>query len=273
MFTFANIGPLLSLQLKSDEGISNFEFLLICLGPALAIYIWHLLKAKSWEFEILPLWSKVKLHHIMNAFICGAVHIIDADRRDASTKTALLRHTLNKFDVPKHWIQRSFERIWEDHVGIKHLARWMKRRLSEEEREMLLYMLVAMSVSDGAVTSKEFAILEELGKRIGFSTRQIQAMIAAQRQKQAREEAQSRQRDHKRREAYTSVPSASKREQAAEIFGISPLASSEEIKKTYRSLVKKYHPDRFANQSETAVNVAHERFIEIQEAYECLSAD
>jgi len=272
MLNFAEIGPLLVMPLKKDGGLSNFEFLLICLGPALAIYIYHVVKARSWEFELLPIWSRLKPRHIMNAFVCATVLIIDADRRDSKTKIAQLHHTLKKFDVPSHWIQYTVDKVWDDHVGIKHLSRWMNRRLSEEDREMLLYMLVEMSVSDGAVTTKEFAILEDLGKRIGFSTRQIQGMIAAQRQKQAREEAQSRQRDHKRREAYTSVPSASKREQAAEIFGISPLASPEEIKKTYRILVKKYHPDRFANQSETAAKVAHERFIEIQEAYESLSS-
>lgn len=263
------------LLAQNDDPITGLQIILILLffaGPVLALYLYHVVKAKIWEFELLPIWSSVRLRHIMNAFVCATVLIIDADRRDSKTKIAQLHHTLKKFDVPSHWVQYTVDKVWEDHVGIKHLARWMNRRLSEEDREMLLYMLVEMSVSDGAVTSKEFAILEDLGKRIGFSTRQIQGMIAAQRQKQAREEAQSRQRDHKRREAYTSVPSASKREQAAEIFGISPLASPAEIKKTYRILVKKYHPDRFANQSETAVKVAHERFIEIQEAYESLSS-
>lgn len=51
-----------------------------------------------------------------------------------------------------------------------------------------------------------------------------------------------------------------------QILGISKDASEEEIKKAYRNLAFKYHPDR--NQGNTE---AEERFKEVSEAYEVLS--
>jgi len=51
-----------------------------------------------------------------------------------------------------------------------------------------------------------------------------------------------------------------------EILGISRDASEEEIKKAYRRLALKYHPDRNPGDK-----VAEERFKEINEAYACLS--
>lgn len=52
-----------------------------------------------------------------------------------------------------------------------------------------------------------------------------------------------------------------------EVLGVPRTATQEEIKKAYRELVKKWHPDRHrANKKE-----AEERFKEIQEAYEVLS--
>ena len=50
-----------------------------------------------------------------------------------------------------------------------------------------------------------------------------------------------------------------------DILGVSKTASDEEIKKAYRSLAKKYHPD--LNKTEEAAN----KFKEINEAYEVLS--
>lgn len=50
-----------------------------------------------------------------------------------------------------------------------------------------------------------------------------------------------------------------------EVLGVSKTASDDEIKKAYRSLAKKYHPD-----VSTEPN-AEEKFKEVQEAYDCLS--
>ncbi|WP_297058053.1 J domain-containing protein [Thermosulfurimonas sp.] len=51
-----------------------------------------------------------------------------------------------------------------------------------------------------------------------------------------------------------------------EILGVSPDASTEEIKRAYRKLARKYHPDLNPGDKEAA-----ERFKEINEAYEILS--
>jgi curved DNA-binding protein CbpA len=52
------------------------------------------------------------------------------------------------------------------------------------------------------------------------------------------------------------------------ILGVDKKATKEEIKKQYRKLAKKYHPDRNPNNKE-----AEENFKNIQEAYEVLGDD
>jgi molecular chaperone DnaJ len=51
-----------------------------------------------------------------------------------------------------------------------------------------------------------------------------------------------------------------------EVLGVKKDASADEMKKVYRALAKKYHPDKNPNDK-----VAEERFKEIQEAYDVLS--
>jgi hypothetical protein len=56
-----------------------------------------------------------------------------------------------------------------------------------------------------------------------------------------------------------------------DILGVSKTASQDEIKKAYRNLARKYHPDRYSNASEEEKKLAENRFKEINEAYENLT--
>ena len=50
------------------------------------------------------------------------------------------------------------------------------------------------------------------------------------------------------------------------VLGVSPNATDEEIKKAYRRLSRKYHPDANINNPDKAA--AEERFKEVQAAYD-----
>lgn len=54
-----------------------------------------------------------------------------------------------------------------------------------------------------------------------------------------------------------------------EVLGVSPNATEEEVKTAYRNLVKKYHPDRYANTD--LADLANEKMQEINEAYDTIS--
>lgn len=53
-----------------------------------------------------------------------------------------------------------------------------------------------------------------------------------------------------------------------EVLGVSENASDEEIKKAYKELVKKYHPDKYQNNP--LADLAEEKLQEINEAYDIL---
>lgn len=56
-----------------------------------------------------------------------------------------------------------------------------------------------------------------------------------------------------------------------DLLGIEKTASESDIKKAYRKLAMKYHPDKFSNASEKEKKEAEEKFKEVNEAYQVLS--
>lgn len=56
-----------------------------------------------------------------------------------------------------------------------------------------------------------------------------------------------------------------------EVLGIDKNASESEIKKAYRKLAMKYHPDKFSNASDKEKEEAEHKFKEINDAYQVLS--
>ena len=56
-----------------------------------------------------------------------------------------------------------------------------------------------------------------------------------------------------------------------DLLGVEKTASENDIKKAYRKLAMKYHPDKFSNASEKEKKEAEDKFKEINEAYQVLS--
>ena len=55
-----------------------------------------------------------------------------------------------------------------------------------------------------------------------------------------------------------------------EVLGVDKNASADEIKKAYRKLAVKYHPDKVATLGEDIQKAAEEKFKAISQAYEAI---
>jgi molecular chaperone DnaJ len=55
------------------------------------------------------------------------------------------------------------------------------------------------------------------------------------------------------------------------VLGVRSGTSADEIKKAYRQLIKKYHPDVYAKSQPELQHFAHEKAKELNDAYDTLS--
>jgi len=62
-------------------------------------------------------------------------------------------------------------------------------------------------------------------------------------------------------------------DKAYKILEIEKSATDDEVKKAYRNMAKKYHPDKVITENEAIKKGAEEKFKEVQKAYETIQQE
>ena len=269
---------LVDLHSVEKEALNNHGIysvllvLFIIAAPGLVYYSLLIWRTKKWENQVLPKNSGDSDRSFAMAYLCLSVLLMKNDSRESKLKQSRLNHALSQFSYNLLDLQAEFETLLKKEIRVKHVAEWINLHLDHTEKEELFYLLIEIALIDGTIISGEYQILNDLADYCDISPKELRSMIASHMQHMAREEAKARQRRREQRREAIRRPTKSAKELAFEILGVSPHAAMDEIKKAYRNLVKKHHPDRFAGESETIIKAAEARFIEIQKAYEIVSA-
>lgn len=247
--------------------------LFLIVSPGLLLYFYHYLRVKRWEQKYLPTSKGKDSEAFMNAYICASVIMIKLDRRDAGYKIELLKKRIATLGRHPEGLIRTFDKIWENEIDERRIAKWCYRNLKEAERGDLVYMLIEIGYLDGSFLKREYDFLVRLMQRMKLPIQDLKVMMASHRQRMYREEAERQQKERERAKSRQKRTPASKsaRELAFQVLGIPVNSDESVIKKTYRSLVKKHHPDRFSQEDEAIIKAAEARFIEIQKAYEIIT--
>lgn len=198
---------------------------------------------------------------LLEAYISLGALMVRKDTSSYGEKILYLNNYFSKNFPNTHYdFGRSFTDSLKNPIRPKALSRYLNRKLPDRaDRIQIMYFLAGLSTVDGSMNQREVELLKEVNAILMLSPKDFESVIAMYTQKQSRQQ-----------QARKSVPKVSVRELACKILGVSVHASKEEIKKAYRDLVKLHHPDRFATASKQQQELAEQRFIEIQKAYEAL---
>lgn len=182
---------------------------------------------------------------------------------DSRDKMRFIHLYFNRYFKGDYNVSEEMTAALRNETNVHSIISWLNRKMkTTDEKQRLVEFLIALSMEDGAITQPEFDALIWFGKGIGFSQEQLEQWIQTKKNQQYRQQ-QSQQPPPVYR-------SASRKEEALKVFGLSEGASAVELKKNYRKLVKSHHPDALLNATAAEKEKAEERFIQIQEAYEYL---
>ncbi len=126
-------------------------------------------------------------------------------------------------------------------------------------RLQLLSFLAEIARADGRVTADEIAALKEVAQVMGLSAEDVESVLAMG----------SFNHDYQRRQSGGSTRTETPAQQLAnayKVLGIAPTATNDEVKKAYRQMALKHHPDRVATLGEDVKRAAEKKFKEINEA-------
>tara|TARA_B100000315_G_scaffold238863_1_gene257057 strand:- start:39 stop:773 length:735 start_codon:yes stop_codon:yes gene_type:complete len=135
---------------------------------------------------------------------------------------------------------RLFREILKQDLPLKAVCLQIKNNMDHPSRLQMIHILFGLSQADGDVHPLEVKIIHTISGYLGVSSKDfdsIQAMF------------------------YKDTTMAYK------ILEISPEASDNEIKKTYRKMATKFHPDKVHHLGEEFQKMAEEKFKTVNDAY------
>lgn len=136
--------------------------------------------------------------------------------------------------------------ILKQEIPVKEVCEQVRYNMEYSSRLALLHFLFNISSSDGSVDESEVSRIHQMAGYLQISAKDFESIRAM---------------FWKDREA------------AYKILEIERSATEEEIKKAYRKMALKYHPDKIAHLGEDFKQSANEKFLKVQEAYETIKAE
>lgn len=146
------------------------------------------------------------------------------------------RRADESFKVFKHIINSK-------EVSLRQICLQIDKHVSHAQRLQLIHFLYGISKADGHIDAKEVEIIEKIGAYMYINARDLDSIKAM----------------------FYKEP-----KQNYKILELDPKASDAEVKKAYRKMAMKYHPDKLSDLSESQQKMGQEKFLKVQEAYEAI---
>ncbi len=131
-------------------------------------------------------------------------------------------------------------------IPVADVCHQIRKNMDYSSRLQMLHFLFGIAQADGTVSTNEQELLKHMALNLGISEKDFESI----------------------KSMFIGNGDA-----AYKILEIEPTATVEEIKKAYRNMAMKYHPDKVSYLGEEIQNAAKEKFQKVNEAYETIKKE
>ena len=189
-------------------------------------------------------WNQGQRNSFLMSLLVLSAAVIKADGKTTSQELSTLRSFFARNFGPQ--AGNEAEEIVKDLLtkdfNLYEVCGQVRSCMDYSQRLQLYHYLVGLGACDG-LHQREIDILETIATYIGLSRSEVDSIFA-----QFRPSNDSNYR----------------------ILEISPDATNDEVKKAYRKMAVKYHPDKVATLGEDVQKAAEEKFKAVNQAYEAI---
>lgn len=146
------------------------------------------------------------------------------------------QYSANHLQTLKHFLDSG-------NIPLDQICNDIRYRVQAEVKVQILHYMFGIAKADGGVSQSELNVLTVIADMMGVSKVDFESV---------------------KNMFYRNVDSDYK------ILGIEATATDDEVKKAYRQMAIKFHPDKVASMGEEYEKGAKEKFQKIQEAYEAI---
>ncbi len=181
------------------------------------------------------------------------------------TKNTLLK-TFPKYSVSK--ISKLYNRIKSKKYNSNISFLYIQNK-THKTRLYLTYILLKIAGIDTVLTIEEETIILNFIRKLKIQKNIFEKIKQSFVKKGLKEERKILE-EQNRQKLINQFSKFMLPYEAYRIMGVSPSVTKIQLKKVYRTLAKKYHPDKYVEKSETDIQKAEEKFQEIKEAYDVI---
>ena len=192
-------------------------------------------------------WNQGQRNSFLMSLLVLSAAVIKADGKTTSQELSTLRSFFARNFGPQagNEAEEIVKEILSKNFNLYEVCTQVRSCMDYSQRLQLYHYLVSLGACDG-LHQREIDILETIATYIGLSRSEVDSIFA-----QFRPSNDSNYR----------------------ILEISPDATNDEVKKAYRKMAVKYHPDKVATLGEDVQKAAEEKFKAISQAYESICKD